>query len=161
MGKKRVITKTKEELLKERDRVEASVRKEIKIKTPQRIREGRIYIYSSYNNTILTLTDPQGNVTEKLFVAWITMNNPKQFNSYTTDMVKGVIAGFENASLDRSVVAVVFTGIVTFNEKIFFSISQPLLITPYIDLKLAFTNVKSPTGSGRRIICLNPGCALS
>jgi len=57
------------------------------------------------------LTDPQGNVTEKLFVAWITMNNPKQFNSYTTDMVKGVIAGFENASLDRSVVAVVFTGV--------------------------------------------------
>jgi 6-oxo-cyclohex-1-ene-carbonyl-CoA hydrolase len=46
------------------------------------------------------LTDPQGNVTPKLFVAWITLNNPKQYNSYTTDMVKGVIAGFENASLD-------------------------------------------------------------
>jgi len=56
------------------------------------------------------LTDPKGNVTDKLFVAWITLNNPKQFNSYTTDMVKGVIAGFENASLDRSVVAAVFTG---------------------------------------------------
>ncbi len=44
------------------------------------------------------LTDPQGNVTEGLFVSWITLNNPRQFNSYTTDMVKGVIAGFENAS---------------------------------------------------------------
>ena len=33
----------------------------------------------------------------------------QQYNSYTTEMVKGVIAGFENASLDRSVVSVVFT----------------------------------------------------
>jgi 6-oxo-cyclohex-1-ene-carbonyl-CoA hydrolase len=56
------------------------------------------------------LKDPQGNVVEGLFVAWVRLNNPKQFNSYTTEMVKGVIAGFENASLDRSVVAVVFTG---------------------------------------------------
>ncbi len=56
------------------------------------------------------LTDPEGKPVEDLFVAWIILNNPQQFNSYTTEMVKGVIAGFENASLDRSVVAVVFTG---------------------------------------------------
>ncbi|WP_022665719.1 6-oxocyclohex-1-ene-1-carbonyl-CoA hydratase [Desulfospira joergensenii] len=56
------------------------------------------------------LTDPKGETVEGLFVTWITLNNPRQYNSYTTDMVKGVIAGFENASLDRSVVAVVFTG---------------------------------------------------
>jgi len=56
------------------------------------------------------LTDPKGNVVDGLYVAWIRLNNPKQYNSYTTEMVKGVIAGFENASLDRSVVSVVFTG---------------------------------------------------
>ncbi|MDY6793184.1 MAG: 6-oxocyclohex-1-ene-1-carbonyl-CoA hydratase [Thermodesulfobacteriota bacterium] len=56
------------------------------------------------------LTDPKGNVVEGLYVSWIRLNNPKQYNSYTTEMVKGVIAGFENASLDRSVVAAVFTG---------------------------------------------------
>jgi 6-oxo-cyclohex-1-ene-carbonyl-CoA hydrolase len=56
------------------------------------------------------LTDPEGNVMDGLFVSWIRLNNPKQYNSYTTEMVKGVIAGFENASLDRSVVAAVFTG---------------------------------------------------
>ena len=56
------------------------------------------------------LKDPAGKVVDKLFVSWIRLNNPNQFNSYTTEMVKGVIAGFENASLDRSVVAVVFTG---------------------------------------------------
>ncbi len=56
------------------------------------------------------LLDPRGGVVDGLFTAWITLNNPKQFNSYTTQMVKGVIAAFANASLDRSVVAVVFTG---------------------------------------------------
>jgi small subunit ribosomal protein S11 len=61
MGKKRVVTKTKEELLKERDKVEAAVKKEFAVKTSQKVREGRIYVFSSYNNTLLTLTDAKGN----------------------------------------------------------------------------------------------------
>jgi 6-oxo-cyclohex-1-ene-carbonyl-CoA hydrolase len=42
--------------------------------------------------------------------AWITLNNPTQFNSYTTEMVKSVILAFRAASVARDVVAVVFTG---------------------------------------------------
>jgi 6-oxo-cyclohex-1-ene-carbonyl-CoA hydrolase len=52
---------------------------------------------------------PDGSVVEGLHSAWITLNNPKQYNSYTTEMVKGVIAGFSKASMDRTVVAAVFT----------------------------------------------------
>ena len=62
MGKKRIVQKTEEELLKERERVEAGVKKEVKLKASGKIREGFIYISSSYNNTIITLTDLQGNV---------------------------------------------------------------------------------------------------
>jgi small subunit ribosomal protein S11 len=62
MGKKRIVTKTEEELLKEREKVEAKVQKEIKIEIPQKIKEGKVYILSSYNNTIMTLTDLKGNV---------------------------------------------------------------------------------------------------
>ena len=62
MGKKRIIQKTEEELLKEREKIETAVKKEIKVEISQKIKEGRIYIFSSYNNTILTLTDSQGNV---------------------------------------------------------------------------------------------------
>ena len=54
--------------------------------------------------------DAAGAPVDGLFTAWITLNNPAQFNSYTTEMVKGVIAGFQAASSDRSVVAAVFTG---------------------------------------------------
>lgn len=56
------------------------------------------------------ICDPEGNPAKGLNTAWITLNNPSQYNSYTTEMVKGVIAGFWQASIDRSVVAVVFTG---------------------------------------------------
>jgi 6-oxocyclohex-1-ene-carbonyl-CoA hydrolase len=51
-----------------------------------------------------------GKPVEGLYNAWITLNNPSQFNSYTTEMVKDVILGFRRASNARDVVAVVFTG---------------------------------------------------
>jgi 6-oxo-cyclohex-1-ene-carbonyl-CoA hydrolase len=52
-----------------------------------------------------------GSVAEGLFNAWIILNNPKQFNSYTTDMVKATILAFRRASVDREVNAVVFTAV--------------------------------------------------
>ncbi len=55
------------------------------------------------------LLDAEGRPVEGLTTAWVTLNNPRQYNSYTTEMVKGVIAGFHKASMDYSVVAVVFT----------------------------------------------------
>jgi 6-oxocyclohex-1-ene-carbonyl-CoA hydrolase len=56
------------------------------------------------------ILDPTGKPIEGLHSAWITLNNPAQYNSYTTEMVKGVIAGFQRAQEARNVVAVVFTG---------------------------------------------------
>lgn len=52
-----------------------------------------------------------GTVVEGLYNAWIIFNNPKQYNSYTTDMVKATILAFRRASVDREVNAVVFTGV--------------------------------------------------
>ncbi len=55
--------------------------------------------------------DAEGKPVEGLHAAWITLDNPAQYNAYTTEMVKGVIAGFQAASQDRSVVAAIFTGV--------------------------------------------------
>ena len=44
-----------------------------------------------------------------LYSAWIVLNNPAQYNSYTTGMAKVIVAGFQKASSDRSVVASGFT----------------------------------------------------
>jgi len=56
------------------------------------------------------LVGPRGETAPGLFVVRITLDNPRQFNSYTTEMVKQVILGFRRASNDRASVAVVFTG---------------------------------------------------
>ena len=53
---------------------------------------------------------PDGSVADGLYNAWITLDNPKQYNAYTTEMVKGAILAFRRASVDREVNAVVFTG---------------------------------------------------
>ena len=52
-----------------------------------------------------------GKQVNDLFNAWIIINNPKQYNSYTTAAVKEIILAFGQASNDRSVVAVVFTAV--------------------------------------------------
>ncbi len=52
-----------------------------------------------------------GSVADGLYNAWIVLNNPKQYNSYTTDMVKALILAFRRASADREVNAVVFTAV--------------------------------------------------
>jgi 6-oxo-cyclohex-1-ene-carbonyl-CoA hydrolase len=57
------------------------------------------------------IVDPEGKAIDGLYSSWVWLNNPKQYNSYTTEMVKGVIAGMKRASMDRSVVAIVFTGV--------------------------------------------------
>ena len=43
--------------------------------------------------------------------AWIWLDNPSQYNSYTTEMVKAVILAFRAASNARDVNCVVFTGV--------------------------------------------------
>jgi small subunit ribosomal protein S11 len=61
MGKKRIIKQSEAELLKERDKIDSKVKKEGK-QVSKKIKEGRAYIFSSYNNTVITLTDLNGNV---------------------------------------------------------------------------------------------------
>lgn len=56
------------------------------------------------------LLDPKGKPVEGLYVAWVTLNNPKAYNSYTLTMLKATAVAFDEASHDKSVVAVVLTG---------------------------------------------------
>ncbi len=62
MGKKRIIQQSEKELIAETEKVESKVKKETKVEPSKKLKEGRIYIFSSYNNTIISLTDNQGNV---------------------------------------------------------------------------------------------------
>ena len=57
------------------------------------------------------LMDYKGNPIDGLCNHWIFLNNPQQFNSYTTAAVKEVILASREASCDRSAVAVIFTAV--------------------------------------------------
>lgn len=64
MGKKRIIKQTAEEVLKEKEKQESAIKSKKEAKGKKLVR-GRAYIQSTYNNTIITITDTKGDV-----VAW-------------------------------------------------------------------------------------------
>jgi len=70
MGKKRISTQTQEELLKEQEKLESAAAAGRKLQAHRGTRSGRVYISSSYNNTIMTLTDARGNT-----LAWVSAGN--------------------------------------------------------------------------------------
>ena len=53
---------------------------------------------------------PDGKTVPHLYNAWIWLDNAAQYNSYTTEMAKGMIMAFRAASNARDVSAVVLTG---------------------------------------------------
>ena len=67
------------------------------------------YAYRLIRYDLKPARDTAGRDVPGLFNAWIIIDNPAQLNSYTTDTVKEIILAFRQASMDRSVVAVVFT----------------------------------------------------
>ncbi len=94
MGKKQVKKETEEQILKKREMIEKLSRKQQEkiIKTEKKIRDGKVYIKSTYNNTILTLTDLHGNV-----LAWVTagglgFKGPKKSTSYAASKVAEILA---------------------------------------------------------------------
>jgi 6-oxo-cyclohex-1-ene-carbonyl-CoA hydrolase len=68
----------------------------------------------TYNEILVEkrpLIDNEGDVQKGLYSFWISLNNPSQYNSYTTAALKELILAFRQASCDRSVVAAVLTGV--------------------------------------------------
>ena len=91
MGKKRVIKKSEEELIKETEKIEKKLKKEVAIKRPQQLKRARIYISSSYNNTIITLTDLQGNVLVWKSAGSIGFKGTKKGTSFAASQVANAI----------------------------------------------------------------------
>jgi len=93
MGKKRIIKKTEEELLKETERIEAGMKKEIKTKAGPRTKDGRIYISSSYNNTIITLTNLRGAVLTWSSAGSIGFKGTKKATPFAASKVAEALSG--------------------------------------------------------------------
>lgn len=89
MGKKRIIKKSGEELIKETEAVEKEMEKGAKkeIKSAQIVKKGRIYIASSYNNTIISLSDSGGNILAWKSAGSIGFKGAKKATSFAASKV--------------------------------------------------------------------------
>ena len=92
MGKKHVTQANQEEAIKEGARIEANLKKEANIKTSARIQDSRIYVSSSYNNTIITLTNSKGQVLASKSAGWVGFKGTKQSTSFAASRVAEAIA---------------------------------------------------------------------
>jgi small subunit ribosomal protein S11 len=90
MGKKRVIEKIEQDLLK--DVALVKEKKELKVGVPQKIKEAKIYIFSSYNNTIITLTDIKGNVLAWVSAGSIGFKGTKKATPFAASKVAEVVS---------------------------------------------------------------------
>lgn len=94
MGKKRIIKKTEEELLKETEKAEVAEKKVAKATQSKKKKSKfgdlncvNIYIQSTYNNTLITLTDLQGNVVAWSSAGSIGFKGPKKATPFAATKV--------------------------------------------------------------------------
>lgn len=89
MGKKRVFKQTTEEVLKQtetREAVEKKAVKEIKSKKKS-VTHAKVYIQSTYNNTIITLTDSGNNVISWASAGSIGFKGPRKATPFAASKV--------------------------------------------------------------------------
>jgi len=93
MGKKRVIQEKEEDLLRERDQIEKAAQAGIRVSIPQKkTKEGKVYISSSYNNTIMTLTNFNGDTLAWASAGSIGFKGAKKATPFAASKVSGVLA---------------------------------------------------------------------
>jgi len=93
MGKKHIIETNQEEAIKEQEKIDKTVGKEVKVKsTVTGIQGGKIYISSSYNNTILTLTNSKGQVLAWKSAGSVGFKGTKKSTSFAASRVAENIA---------------------------------------------------------------------
>lgn len=91
MGKKRIIQKTEEELLKEREKIDNKISQGDRIEAIPKTKEGKIYIASSYNNTIMTLCDSESNVLAWTSAGRIGFKGAKKATPFAASKVAEVL----------------------------------------------------------------------
>ena len=88
MGKKKITTQSVDEALKEESRQEAAQKKAVAIGAKsKRIEKGKVYIRSTYNNTVVSITDNQGNVLAWSSSGSLGFRGPKKATPYAASKV--------------------------------------------------------------------------
>jgi len=100
MGKKRVFKPTKEDLLKERANVEEKSTSGSTHKTKKRVEKGKIYIKSTYNNTVISVADQVGNILFWMSAGRIGFKGTKKGTPFAASKVaESIIEGINKVGL--------------------------------------------------------------
>lgn len=93
MGKKHIIETNQEELIKEQEKINKTVEKDVKVKsTIAGVQSGKIFVFSSYNNTIITLTNSKGQVLAWKSAGSVGFKGTKKSTSFAASRVAETIA---------------------------------------------------------------------
>ncbi|PJE57731.1 MAG: 30S ribosomal protein S11 [Candidatus Portnoybacteria bacterium CG10_big_fil_rev_8_21_14_0_10_38_18] len=86
MGKKKVIKETTEEILKEGEVREATIKKKKEVKA-KKLERGNVYIQATYNNTLVTITDLNGDVVALESAGALGFKGPKKATPFAATKV--------------------------------------------------------------------------
>ncbi len=92
MGKKKVTKETGEEALKAVAATEAAFSKSAGKSVSKKFERGRVYIETSYNNTLITITDEKGNVVAWSSAGALGFNGPKKATPFAASKVVAALA---------------------------------------------------------------------
>jgi small subunit ribosomal protein S11 len=94
MGKKKVIKKSEEEVLKETDKMETAIAKAGtgKKSSSKKIENGRVYVSATYNNTLLSVTDDAGNIIAWSSAGSLGFSGPKKATPFAASKVVAAVA---------------------------------------------------------------------
>jgi small subunit ribosomal protein S11 len=102
MGKKTVIKEDVVETLKTQETIESKIKKSGLVSYSKKLESSRVYINLSYNNTVITITDNNGNV-----IAWASAGNlgfkgPRKATAYAaTSVVEALLQKLKSIDLGK------------------------------------------------------------
>jgi small subunit ribosomal protein S11 len=103
MGKKTVIKQDEAESLKEQEIIEANIKKDAGVGSVKRLEGGvSVFINSSYNNTIITVSDHRGNVLAWSSAGTLGFKGPKKATPFAaTSIVDALIQKLKRFDLGK------------------------------------------------------------
>ncbi|HVN26179.1 MAG TPA: 30S ribosomal protein S11 [Candidatus Paceibacterota bacterium] len=87
MGKKKVTTQSGDAA-----GTQAAAKPAVSARKTRRVQEGKVYVNASYNNTVVTVTDAQGNVLAWASAGSLGFSGPKKATPFASSRVIAAIA---------------------------------------------------------------------
>ncbi|MGC8775955.1 MAG: 30S ribosomal protein S11 [Minisyncoccia bacterium] len=92
MGKKKIVTKTADNLEANKNQAGSTGSRSVSSKKARKINLAKVYINATYNNTIITVTDENGNVLSWSSAGSVGFSGPKKATPFAASKVVSIIS---------------------------------------------------------------------